>query len=278
MNSSQTNSRQVTFILPCAGEGKRLGYSGHKELFPLLPDLRLIDFSLKHIKAAQEWCLSQSQWTIKIVAVIRPWKMEIPVYIHNQLPDIRLDSVFFDDNLFEWPGSVHSAQKFYSDINIVLLPDSQLRLSKTQLTLNPSGKPLVSIFLQQMQHSSVVFGYRPMSHQNDSLKCLGALHVTRSTEKNNFDSKDLIDRFQDKPDKNLNLYNAHWCCYGFSREMGEPLYQFLKLSVSRRITPVQTEIFHPAGAFPVYSYLDFGTPDAIKSFRENQNSVSNSSI
>ena len=43
--------KRVTIILPCAGEGKRLGAKGPKELFEIYPGKKLIDYSLEHIKA-----------------------------------------------------------------------------------------------------------------------------------------------------------------------------------------------------------------------------------
>ena len=36
----------LTVILPCAGEGNRLGLTTPKELYEIIPGKRLIDFSL----------------------------------------------------------------------------------------------------------------------------------------------------------------------------------------------------------------------------------------
>ncbi|MCD4654017.1 hypothetical protein K8T06_08775 [bacterium] len=275
MSSSIKNPRQITFILPCAGKGKRLGYSGHKELFPLLPNLRLIDFSLAHIREAKRWVTTHNGWTLRVVAVIRPWKIEVLDYIKSQLPGTTVVSVFFDENLFEWPGSVHSAQKFYGDINIVLLPDSRLGLSQDRLSLDASGQSLVSHVIHSMKNSSVVFGYLPCANQDNTIKHLGAMHVAHSSNDNHI--REIVTRFQDKPSENLHLYNAYWCCYCFAGEMGGDLYQFLQRSVARQITTIQAETFYPAGAFPVDNYMDFGTQDAVQSYRANHNINSNSS-
>lgn len=254
-------TRRITFILPCAGSGRRMGYDGHKELFPILLDVRLIDFSLEHIREARRWVSEHSGCELCVAAVIQPWKGEVSDYVAGSLPGIKVVSVMFDHALQEWPGSVHSARDLYGDINIVLLPDSRLSLSPKEITRDPNGRTLVERVMIAMQNRDVVFGYVPCGDPA-VLQHFGALHVT-----NNDPDSGIVDRFQDKPDRDFASYNGYWCCYAFRAAAGEPLYRFLHRSVKHEPADILEEGFHPALAFPVHDYVDLGTPEAVDFFR-----------
>ena len=254
-------TRRITFILPCAGSGRRLGYEGHKELFPILPDVRLIDFSLEHIREAGRWVSEHSGWELRVAVVIQPRKSDVSDYVIRSLPGMQVVPVLFDQTLHEWPGSVHSASKLYGDINIVLLPDSRLLLSPGKLTRDVQGCSIVEIFIQHMIRFPVVFGYMPCTDVN-TIKSFGAIHVICSD-----DGAGTVDRFQDKPRIEPIGYNGYWCCYGFRAEVGEALYHFLKRSVMHEPADILAEVFHPAFAFPVHEYADLGTPEAVDLFR-----------
>lgn len=271
-----TKNLSIQCILPCAGEGRRLGWDGPKELFPILPERRLIDFSLDHIREAAHVLsgsdttgggpihatAGHSRYSLSVIVVSRPWKTEVPEYVTGKLPGIPVKTVMFNPKLFEWAGSVHSAQTHYGDINVVLLPDSFLSLSPETPVRDPEGTPLIHHILSSLARHSVVFGYRPCTHPGQ-LKQLGALHVTRG----------IVDAFQDKPATHLERYNGFWCCYAFIRPMGTPLYRFLQQSVAHTPVNIQNEPFHPAGAFPVHHYLDLGTPAAVETFQTQYNGL-----
>lgn len=256
--------RRITFILPCAGSGRRLGYEGHKELFPILPDVRLIDFSLEHIREVRRWVSEHPSWELRVAVVIQPWKSEVSDYVAGSLPGIKVVSVMFDHALHEWPGSVHSARNLYGDINLVLLPDSRLSLSPEEMTRDMQGKSLIERVIETMQNRDVVFGYVQCGDPS-VLQRLGALHVIQEDA-----DSGIIDRFQDKPDEDFASYNGYWCCYAFRAAAGEPLYSFLHRSVMHEPANILEEGFHPASAFPVYGYLDLGTRQAVDLFRSQE--------
>ncbi len=265
--TSFASRHTITFILPCAGEGRRLGCDGHKELFPILPGVRLIDFSLAHIREALCRTSAQDDWTIRVAVVIQPWKTEVSDYVRQVLPGVPVETVFFDNALHEWPGSVHSARSFYEDINIVLLPDSRLSLSPAEMTRDSDGKSLVVRVIESLQNHDVAFGYIPCSDPA-VLQHLGALHVT--SQHADFG---IIDRFQDKPDRDFASFNGYWCCYAFRAEAGESLYRFLHRSVMHDKTDIVSESFHPVSAFPVHAYMDLGTREAGELFRSQYSGV-----
>ncbi|MCP5049152.1 MAG: hypothetical protein GY940_18430, partial [bacterium] len=80
MNGQRENDKKITVILPCAGEGSRMGLETPKELFEIFPGndaagksakgkpVKLIDFSLEHIRAFPD------RRALRVAVVVRPWK------------------------------------------------------------------------------------------------------------------------------------------------------------------------------------------------------------
>lgn len=245
---------EITVILPCAGEGSRLGLKIPKELFEVLPGTRLIDFSLDHIRAFAD------KKKIKVAVVVRPWKTETAEYVARNLPGISVKAVMFNESYSEWPGSVYSVSDL-SENNLVLLPDSCLRLSEGPscgdvTCFDGKGKTLVELVLEALREYGVVFG----SVQNTDphiLKHLGAMKVEGGG----------IIAFQDKPSQHLELYNSFWGCYAFRGIHARALYDFLIQSVRHQPVSLQEQPFYPVGAVPLHSYRDLGTWERIDLFR-----------
>ncbi len=250
------SANEVVFILPCAGRGRRLGWTGHKELFPIFPNIKLIDYSLNHIRINAVWLKQTINWTTRVAVVIRSEKMEVIKYVQKQLPDLQVDTVYFNTELKEWPGSVHSAQELYGDCNIVLLPDSYLSMGPKHEFIDSDGYPIAHHVLRCLRSYSVAFGYLPCTDPV-LLTHFGAVKVRQGE----------VHLFQDKPVKDLHQYNGYWCCYAFKAKKGNALYRFLIRSVLHRKTDIRKESFSPAAVFPVYEYHDLGTPESIEYFK-----------
>jgi hypothetical protein len=250
---------ELTVILPCAGEGSRMGLKAPKELFEILPEhngtgLKLIDYSLAHIRAFP--------YIEKLIVavVIRPHKQEVAEYAALQLPGITVESLMFDDAYQEWPGSVYSAHSLFCENNLVLLPDSYLSLSGNSTftnvcTTGPDGNSLIDLMTEALNRYSVVFGSVSCASA-DILKTMGAMRV----------EKQRVTAFQDKPLQGTERFNSFWGCYGFRKEMGRPLYDFLLRSVRHQPVSLTEQPFHPAGAFPIARYHDLGTWERVNSF------------
>jgi hypothetical protein len=268
MNHQILSDNDVVFILPCAGVGRRLGWSGHKELFPVFPNIKLIDYSLNHIRINALWLKHHLHRKTRVAVVIRPEKADVAEYVRKQLPDLQVDTVYFNTALKEWPGSVHSAHSLYGDCNIVLLPDTYLSLGAQHFYLDSDRYPITYHVLRCLRSHSVVFGCLPCTAPA-ALKRFGAVHITQA-------AIPVIQAFQDKPDSELNRYNGFWCCYAFTANAGESLYQFLRRSVLHQPADIREESFSPAAVFPVREYHDLGTPESIDMFRNRFCQVSNS--
>lgn len=245
----------LTVILPCAGEGSRLDLKTPKELFEIVPGTLLIDFSLDHIRAKGN--------KIKVAVVIQPWKMEVAEYVSQKLPGITVQTVLFNDAYSEWPGSIYSSSEVFSENNLVLFPDSCLSLrertrSDISTCFNDRGETLGEMILKALKLYKVVFGYIKCTDP-EVLKNLGSLRVEAGE----------VTEFQDKPFKNLELFNSFWGCCGFRKEYGKALYDFLIGSVRHQSVPLSEQSFHPAGAIDLHSYIDLGTWENIRKFQES---------
>lgn len=244
----------VTIILPCAGEGERLGLKIPKELFEVVPGIRLIDFSLDHIRAFGD------KKKINVAVVVRPWKTEVAEYTARNLPGVSVKAVMFNDNYSEWPGSVYSVSSF-SENNLVLLPDSCLRLSENpscdpSTCFDENGKTLVELAMEALREYGVAFGYVKCTDPQ-VLKSLGAMRV---------EGREVC-AFQDKPAQNLEQYNSFWGCYAFRKEHARALYDFLIRSVRHQPVSLEEQPFCPVGTVPLRSYRDLGTWERIDQFR-----------
>jgi hypothetical protein len=252
--------KEITIILPCAGQGSRLGLHTPKELFEIFPGTRLIDFSLKHILAAPH------KEKIIIAVVVRPWKTEVVEYVSNQLPGCPVETVTFNDNYQEWPGSVYSAKDLFSKNNLVLLPDSFLSLSAHSIMENPAitdsnDRTLVELLSNALRCHKVVFGCIKCTDVK-VLETLGAVSM----------EKGIVTAFQDKPQSNESpgQFNGYWGCYAFEKDMGECLYDFLIHSIIHQPLSLKAQPFYPPGVIPIGEYYDMGTWENIESFKKQR--------
>jgi hypothetical protein len=255
------SNKKLTVILPCAGAGSRLGLKTPKELFDIsttcenpkhMKPVKLIDYSLQHIRSFP------SKKRLKVAVVIQPWKKDVSQYVEEQLPGIEVETIIFNPDYKEWPGSVFSAGGTFSEFNMVLLPDSYLSLSKKTTpnhvtTIDSMGKSLLQHMQETLTHHSVVFG-SINCNDPDTLKSMGALSVKNG----------LVTNFQDKPSDSISSFNAYWGCYGFRKDIAQALYHFLISSVQHHTLPLKDQIFNPPATITIPTYYDLGTWDRIK--------------
>jgi len=247
----------LSVILPCAGDGRRLGLSYAKELHEVDPGVVLIDYSLDHIRAFTCCGDASRRVALKVVVVIKPGKESVVDHVQQKLPDIAVSRCYFNERYQEWPGSVYSAEPEWSDLNLVLLPDSYLMMSRDSMGIGTDGKTLVEASISRLSRYPVMFGVIPCTDPN-VLSRLGALTLSDQFE---------IDDFQDKPAECLQRFNAYWCCYGFRRSAGAELYQFLIRSVRHESPSWKDQLFMPVGAFPAHRYFDLGERSSIRFFQ-----------
>lgn len=254
--------KRVTIILPCAGEGKRLGVKGPKELFEIYPGKKLIDYSLGHIKAFNSSeKKKEKDIRIAVIIVIKPGKEAVFHYVSEKLPTVDVNYVMFNNYFREWPGSVYSANREFSDINIVLLPDTFIKFGTDDLIYSDAeGETLISKAIEKLQQGEVVFGVNKC-FEAGKLSKLGAVRVENSK----------IKKFKDKPSEDLDSYNGFWGIYGFRESVARRLYDFLIDSVERSGKKGHLlEEFDPEVYF-IDTYHDLGTVDSVDKFIGSDN-------
>ncbi len=249
--------KRVTIILPSAGDGKRLGAQCPKELFEIYPGKKIIDFSLEHIKAFHDSKIRKElDIRIGVVVVIKPGKESVFRYVSEQLPNIAVNYVMFNNYFREWPGSVYSANNIFTEINIVLLPDTFIKFgSNDMIYLNGDGDTLISKAANILEKEKVVFGVINCTDRK-KLSSLGAVRVIN----------DKIEYFTDKPKENLNKYNGFWGIYGFRYSVAEQLYEFLIDSVEKRESKEYLLAELDPKVFYIDSYHDLGTIESVDKF------------
>lgn len=247
----------LSIIFPSAGEGKRFGKGGPKELFEIYKDIKMIDLSLQHIPVFLNWADKQKlKVNIKVVVVINRSKEGLIEHVKNSLPDINVKKVYFNDLYKEWPGSIYSAQDFFSDINIVLLPDSFLTLSRERRFFDESGDPLIKKMADCLINSPLAFGVVKCKNP-EILKNLGAV----KTEDNK------ITKFQDKPENRFSIFNGYWGVLGFKSNIADEVYDFLLRSVEHSEPDLKDLSFSPPGCFFLHSYMDLGTKRSVEALK-----------
>lgn len=260
VNPQLNTQPKLSVILPCAGEGRRLGASGPKELHEAEPGIPLIQYSLDLLMQTPPELAAKTQ----VVVVIRSGKESVVSRVIEQLEGtvMRVVAVSFDPELHEWPGSIHSAREHFSESNVVLLPDSFLVLSSLDRSAwlrRGVRVTLLEGMIEALSYHSLVFGVK-RSHDEAELRQFGALML---------DEDARVSGLQDKP-TDVRAFNAIWCCLGFQRSIAGELHPMLMQSLTSGLHENmcgQSACF-PAGSIDVQEYFDLGTPERIERFLE----------
>ncbi len=245
----------VTIILPCAGEGKRMNLDYPKELYEIYSGVKLIDFSLEHIK----FFLKKYDVGVKIAVVIREGKEPVCEYVQKEIGKSLTFPIFFNHKYREWPGSVYSANKEFSDKNVVLLPDSYLSISKEDMCSNPQGTGVVEEALNLLEERSSVFGILG-SNSPDILKNMGAVKL----------EKEIVSEVVDKPVESFNDFDGFWGMFGFRKSIASDIYSFLVKNVEKKGGELKKERFYPPAYFVLDEYYDLGTYENITNFKKGR--------
>ncbi len=243
-------SADLAVILPCAGEGRRLGLDLPKPLFEVIPGLRLIDLTLSHLQLAAEKGIN-----FRMVIVVNSTTVDVFDYVRDRFPEILVEACAFNDSYREWPGSVFSARPLFGSSNVVLLPDSLLFLSDIEPLRDEEDFCLLERMQLGLEKRPVHF--MVVRDRSPALSRLGAVLAQQGELK----------RLDDKPSKDLSLFNGFWASYGFKASHGAALYSHLDAVVHKQVQTVSLCDLGPPGADFAFSYLDLGTWEAIEAFR-----------
>ena len=250
----------MTIILPCAGSASRLGIRDPKELFEILPGIRLIDFSLAHIRYAMS-AVPGGLFSdrMKICVVVRPGKECVWEYVRSRMMPVSVKLVYFDGRYREWPGSVFSAADHASRKNVVLLPDTCMCYSEPGYVRDANGGGILKAMAGRLDRHDLVLGVVPCLNRR-ILAEMGAVRI---------EPDDRISRFEDKPVTGYDKFNAFWGCFGFTKPVFSKLHDFLAASVRKDPVDIRMQPFHPVAGIRMSYHRDLGTWSSISKFLQN---------
>lgn len=233
---------KLTIILPAAGKGTRLNLPYPKEILRLDNDNALIDNCFNFFR-------DYGRKDVEFVVVINEHKLELIQYLAKYKDKFNITFTFQNPNEQEYTGAIKSAKHLFGEYNLVMLPDTLMKLKPND--------DLYTLVQNSLLETGFTFLYKKESNA-DILKTKGALYVN---PENN-----VID-YKDKPQDGLDNYNGFWCAFAFRKRTFDVCMNFMEKSTLKLHTKdreiEQTPIFG-SKAIEILDYIDLGTWPEIR--------------
>ena len=123
----------ITVILPCAGEGTRLSLPYPKEIHSIEKNKSLIDYSFDLFS-------NYGRRDVQFIVTLTEDKTDIIRYLSRYKSRFNISFTFFNPKETEYTGSIKSAKHLFGEKNIVLLPDTYLKLKESDDIIDLVGK------------------------------------------------------------------------------------------------------------------------------------------
>lgn len=234
----------LTVIMPAAGKGSRLGLPYPKEIMNVHENQALIDYSFDFFK-------DYGRRDVEFVIVISEEKTDIVKYVSKYKNRFNISFVFQNPNEKEYTGAIKSAKHIFGEHNVVLLPDTIMKL-----------KPGLDLY-QELQNSLLetgfTFFYKP-ENDKSMLKTKGSLYVTEDH---------IVQLYEDKPEDDLERFNAFWCSFGFRKRNFDSAMNFMEKSTLRQrvlTDEIKNTPLYLSKGIEVEDYIDLGTWKEIKKY------------
>jgi len=235
---------KLNVILPAAGKGSRLNLPYPKEILRFDNDKALIDCSLDLFSAAKR---TEVQFTV----VIDESKTEIVKYLAKYKNCYDFNFVFQKPDEIEYTGAIKSAKHTFLHQNLVLLPDTVLKLKSPNKLL----EQVRSVLLRQ----NFVF-LAKKSQEHSLLRTKGCLSLNEL---------DRVEAYYDKPQTGLERFNAYWCAFAFTPKIFDEALSFMELSTLRQSAPELSfgcPSLYNSEIIEVENFLDLGTWDQLRRY------------
>ena len=238
----------LTVILPAAGKGTRLNLPYPKEILRINNDEALIDYSFNFFR-------DYGRKDVDFVVVINENKTELIPYLAKYKDRYNISFVYQNPNEKEYTGAIKSASHLFGEYNLVLLPDTIMKLK--------NGHDLFDLVKSSLTETGFTFLYKD-EVDKEVLKTKGALYV---------DGEKIVKNYVDKPQDNLEQFNAFWCAFAFRRRTFKSCMDFMEKSTLKQQVDnaeiLNTPIYN-SKAIDVEDYIDLGTWDEIKRLLLNE--------
>ncbi len=163
--------------------------------------------------------------------------------------------MYQNPNEKEYTGAIKSASHLFGEYNLVLLPDTIMKLK--------NGGDLFDLVKTSLTETGFTFLFKD-EVDKEVLKTKGALNV---------DDEKIVKNYEDKPQTNLEQFNAFWCAFAFRRRAFKTCMDFMEKSTLKQQvenTEIQATPIYNSKAIDVEDYIDLGTWEEIKRLLINE--------
>ncbi len=233
---------KLTVILPSAGKGTRLNLPYPKEILRLDNNNALIDNCFNFFK-------DYGRNQVDFIVVINEDKTDLIKYLAKYKDRFNISFVYQNPSEKEYTGAIKSAYHLFGEHNIVLLPDTLMKLQP--------GKDLYTLTTEALEETGFSFLIK-REEDREVLKTKGAIYVN---------AEGMVVEYEDKPSERVEQFNSFWCAFAFRRRNFFECINFMEKSTLKQkhsqneIT--QTPIFG-SKVIEVADYIDLGTWPEIR--------------
>lgn len=232
---------KLTVIMPAAGKGTRLGLPYPKEIMHLEEGKALIDYSFDFFK-------NRTREEVEFVVVINEHKTDIVKYLSRYKDRYNISFTYQNPTEHEYTGAIKSGYHLFGENNVVMLPDTLMRLEP--------GVDLYDRVMHNLKSKGFVFFYK---QENNPLMLAtkGSLCVENG----------FVKAYEDKPQNDFGRFNAFWCSFAFTKTAFPLCMKFMEKSTLREgFDPAEiklTPIYNSMG-IAVEDYIDLGTWSEVR--------------
>ena len=234
----------ITVVMPCAGEGTRLSLPFSKEIFSIEKHKSLIDYTFDLFS-------NYGRNDVQFVITMTEQKTDLIEYLSKYKHKFNISFTFFNPNEKEYTGSLKSAKHLFGEKNIVLLPDTYLRLKESD--------DIIDLVNNSLNETGFTFFFKREKSEL-MLSTKGALIVS--------DDNIVVD-YEDKPQENVNRFNAFWTSFAFRKRVFGTCMEFMEKSTLNHklmVDEIKHTPIYNSKAIEVEEYIDLGTWDQIYKF------------
>ncbi len=230
----------LTVILPCAGEGTRLSLPYPKEIHSIEKNKSLIDYSFDLFQ-------NYGRRDVEFVITLNENKTELIKYLSRYKTRFNISFTFFNPVETEYTGSIKSARHLFGEKNLVLLPDTFMKMKSYQ--------DIVELVSESLNETGFTFFYKRESDPN-MLRTKGSLLII----------DDLVQEYEDKPQEDQGRFNAFWTAFAFRKRVFNQCIEFMEKSTlnhRQMVGEIKNTPLYNSKAIEVEDYVDLGTWDQI---------------
>lgn len=236
-------------ILPAAGKGSRLNLPYPKEILRLNNDDALIDYSFNFFR-------DYGRKDVEFIVIINEQKTDIIEYLAKYKDRFNISFTYQNPNEHEYTGAIKSAKHLFGEHNIVLLPDTIMKLKPNQ--------NLYDLVESSLTETGFTFLYKKENNEK-ILKTKGCIYV---------DENSIVEKYEDKPETQTNGYNGFWCSFAFRKRAFDSCISYMEKSTLKHkinYDEIKDTPIYKSKAIEVQDYIDLGTWDEIRRLLQNEN-------